>query len=173
MPLKSDPEKARAWQRRGVERYQANQRARGRKPVAPVNRKRRAALFDRNYGVGGQRGESVRAMGCGIAGVAGHVCEEKKDACHSTARGMGGTKGDSGKLWDGCRAAHREAGERGTSQRAAFVEKYGMDPEVRAAEVKAELDERFGLEPCWKCGETNGHTLLCSTVEGRNACRSR
>lgn len=169
--MKTNAEKTRAWQRRGAERYQTNQRERGRKSVNPVNRKRVKKLRDRNYGVDGRRGEAVRAMGCKIAGVARHVCVWKIDACHSTARGMGGVKGDSGKLWDGCREAHREAGERGTSERAAFIEKYAMDPEVRAAEIKVELDERFGPEPCWRCGEINGHTLLCSTVEGRNACR--
>ncbi len=108
-------------------------------------------------------------MGCKIVGVAGHVCEWKIDACHSTARGMGGVKGDSGKLWDGCRAAHREAGERGTSQRADFIARYGLDPEARAAEIKAELDERFGPEPCWKCHQIEGHSLLCPTAEGRRA----
>lgn len=144
-----------------------------RKPLPPVNRTRAKKLYDRNYGIGGRRGDAVRAMGCRIAGHPGHTCSWKIDACHSTARGMGGTKGDSGCLWDGCRNAHREAGERGTSERAAFVERYSFDPEQRAAEIKAELDERFGPEPCYRCGATTGHTPLCSTVEGRAAARER
>lgn len=135
------------------------------------NRTRAKKLFDRNYGIDGRRGEAVRAMGCRLATHPLHTCEWKLDACHAVARGMGGTKGDSGDLWDGCRAAHREAGERGTSQREAFVQRYGLDPERRAAEIKLELDERFGPEPCYRCGETNGHTLLCPTAEGRAAAR--
>lgn len=146
-------------------------KAKKRKVVRKRNHERAALMFDRNYGVGGRRGEAVRAMGCRLATHPLHTCEWKIDACHSTARGMGGTKGDSGDLWDGCRAAHREAGERGTSQRASFVERYSFDPEQRAAEVKAELDERFGPEPCYRCGETTGHTMLCSTAEGRRAAR--
>lgn len=169
--MKVDPAKAREWQRRGVERWQANQRARGPKPVKKRNAKRAAELHDRNYGADGQRGEAVRAMGCAIAGHPQHTCAWKIDACHSTARGMGGTKGDSGRLWNGCRTAHEEAGERGTPKRAAFVKLYSFDPEERAAEIKTELDERFGLEQCYRCGERGGHSLLCSTVEGRRAAR--
>jgi hypothetical protein len=144
-----------------------------RAAVVTRNAKRTRALYARNYGVDGRRGAAVRAMGCCIAGHLEHACSWKKDACHSTARGMGGTKGGSGNLWNGCAGAHREAGERGTSQRAAFVEKYGLDPEQRAAEIKAELDERFGLEPCWRCHEIGGHAPLCSTMEARTACRTK
>jgi hypothetical protein len=142
-----------------------------RTKIVARNARRTRALYTRNFGVDGRRGAAVRTMGCCIAGKAGHTCEWKHDACHSTARGMGGTKGDSGHLWNGCAAAHREAGERGTSQRAAFVAKYGADPEQRAAEVKAELDERFGPEPCWRCKGIGEHAPLCPTMEARTARR--
>lgn len=169
--MKSDQNKAREWQRRGVERWQENRRARGPKPMKRRKGKRAASLYERNYGADGQRGDAVRAMGCCIAGHPMHTCVWKIDACHSVARGMGGTKGDSGCLWNGCRAAHQEAGERGSPKRATFIERYGLDPEQRAAEIKADLDERFGLEPCYRCGEAGGHSPLCSTVEGRRAAR--
>lgn len=115
--------------------------------------------FDRGYGVNGRRGARVRAMGCMLAGNWSHRCSGDIQAC--------------GDLWNGCAEAHREAGELGTSERRAFITRYGRDPSVRAAEVKAQLDAEFGTEPCCRCGEVDGHAVTCPSVEGRAAAQAR
>lgn len=125
--------------------------------------------FERCNGVGGRRGERVRSMGCMVSGKAGHRCSGRVEACHARARGRGGVKGDSGDLWNGCHGAHLEAGELRTTERARFIEKYGVDPTVRAAEIKAQLDAELGVEPCYRCHEVGGHAVTCSSIEGRAA----
>ena len=109
------------------------------------NAKRAAMKYARNYG---ERGDAVRAMRCIILGVAGHRCRTPVEACHSDARGMGGVGGGRRDLFPGCSDAHREAGERpgpgrweGTA-RAAFVARYGIDPQTEADRIALELDAR-------------------------------
>lgn len=105
------------------------------------NRKRSAKTHARNFG---DRADAVRAMPCILAGR--HECRGPVQACHAKARGMGGAKGDRRDLWPGCAAAHEEAGERpglgrwAGTKRAAFVERWGTDPELVAREVAERLD---------------------------------
>lgn len=134
------------------------------------NRKRSASMSARAYGLGGRRGAAVRAMPCIIAEQ--HECTSPTRACHSTARGMGGVKGDARSLFPGCDAAHEEAGEHGTSQRAAFEERYSTDLDIEAERIAVELDERFGPEPCYLCSQVGTHAPLCRTVEALGARRA-
>lgn len=48
--MKRDPEKDRAWRRRGAKKYQEKVRAQGRKPIPPENRKRKQKLQAVQFG---------------------------------------------------------------------------------------------------------------------------
>lgn len=128
------------------------------------------AKFDRAYGLNGRRGEAVRRMRCVTQSTwegRRFKCSGKPEASHASARGNGGVKGDSGQLVPQCTGCHRWWGRDPRGYETAC----NLSMEAEAAKVKALLDERFGPEPCYKCGETNGHTLLCKTAEGRRVAR--
>src|SRR5690606_40837693 len=113
-----------------------------RKPIRKVNGKRKRASDKRNFG---EEAERVRAMPCPLASVGWHKmalrarepqpivldmepCSDTGvQAAHVIARGMGAVKGGRFDLVPLCSAHHREAGEAGTSQRAAFEQRYGLD----------------------------------------------
>lgn len=133
---------------------------------------KRSKLYDRNYGLGGRRGAAVRKMRCCAADSARHTCGGPMQACHARARGMGGVQGDARDLFPACAAAHREAGERGTSQRAAFEQLHGVDVTAIAERIAAELDEQLGPEPCWLCGQVEGHAPACKDVRASAERRS-
>lgn len=107
----------------------------------PVNKERRAKAYARNYG---DRADYVRDMNCRILPL--HklldrvTCSGRIQAAHVKARGMGGCKGDRRDLLNLCAAHHKEAGERRTSQRAAFEEKWGIDLEDEAKKLAEWLD---------------------------------
>ena len=127
--------------------------------INPVNRKRKAATFARNFG---DRGEAVRAMRCLVAvAMLGSIDRNASNAwvysssycrppfetqaAHATARGMGGAKGDRRDLVPLCAKHHAEAGEARTSARADFERRYSLDLQAEAARIAAELDDR-GIE---------------------------
>ena len=112
--------------------------ARGKR-VKPFNAARRAKAYARNFG---DRGGPVREMGCLVAGKGDHVCVGEVQAAHARARGMGGCGGDRRSLVPLCAGAHHEAGERGTSQRAAFELSFGVSLESEAQRIALELDAR-------------------------------
>lgn len=142
MTLSRDPEKLKAWQRRG----KGLARGEGPKRTTAIkarNPKRRAAKWEKNYGA---RRAWIVSLGCLIAGHPLHRCEGPLDAAHVIATGMGGAKSDRRKIVCLCRAAHREAGEHpgigrwdGT-QRAAFQAKYEVDLIEQAADLAARAD---------------------------------
>jgi hypothetical protein len=131
--------------------------------LAPVNRKRKAETYARNFG---SRGDPVRAMGCLVGALLERELDEVASfvsrlrvatsheilglacsfgpiqAAHTRARGMGGAKGGRRDLVPLCRHHHAEAGEARTSQRADFERRYGLDLQAEAAQIAAELDER-------------------------------
>lgn len=147
-PLRSDPEKVRAWQQRSrkslvvdVDKQRA-WRARSKR-INPRNPKRAQESYERNYG---SRADWVRQQPCLVAGLCGHRCVGKVQAAHVVARKMGGCGGDRRKQVPLCSAAHREAGEypqlgrwEGT-QRALFEEKYGVSLTEKAREIAEYLD---------------------------------
>jgi hypothetical protein len=125
--------------------------------LAPVNRKRKAETYARNFG---DRGSHVRALNClGLALDTAHffadleaapheepddslACSGPTQAAHARARGMGGAKGDRRDLVPLCQRHHVEAGELGTSQRADFERLHGISLTAEAARIAAELDAK-------------------------------
>lgn len=106
----------------------------------PVNRKRRAKAFVRNYG-SKEHVEAMKSEGCYIARIwsppmwmeSGRpTCWGPLDAAHARAKGMGGAKGDVEDLVCLCRGHHTEAGEYRTTQRAEFEQKYRADLQEEA-----------------------------------------
>lgn len=136
------------------------------------NRQRSARVYARGFGVGGRRGEAVRAMACLVTDSPHHQCTSPTRACHARARGRGGVKGGARDLWPGCDAAHREAGELGSSARGAFELRHGVDVTAAAERIAEQLDEQLGPEPCYLCGQVGTHAPLCRTVEARGARRA-
>jgi len=84
--------------------------------IKPVNRKRRAKKYARNFG---DEAEAVRAMRC-VADLAWTYCHGPVQAAHVVARGMGGSKGGRFDLVPLCARHHDAAGEAETSDRARF-----------------------------------------------------
>ena len=131
--LKRDPKKAREWQQRS-----AGLRRSG--PIKSKNEERRAEKYERNYG---DRGAPIRAMRClcdrpGVVCAPDQGCSGDITASHTNARGMGGAKGDRRDMVPLCYQHSVEAGERRTSQRAEFEEKYGASLMGRTLEDWAE-----------------------------------
>jgi hypothetical protein len=126
------------------------------KPVRERNGKRAAKKHARNFG---ERAEAVRGMEC-LVPVAvrrkpdneyprwvmspSYCCRpcDPVQAAHARARGMGGAKGNSSDLVPLCAKHHAEAGEYGTSQRADFERRYGIDLTAKAERIAIELDAR-------------------------------
>lgn len=113
--------------------------------INPVNKTRRAKTSARNFG---ERGQPVRDMGCLCAGPLsqGRIglshCMGDIQAAHVIARGMGGAKGDRRDLVPLCARHHEEAGERGTSKRAAFQDAFGLDLDTEAKRIASLLDDQ-------------------------------
>jgi hypothetical protein len=123
--------------------------------LAPVNRKRKAETYARNFG---DRGGHVRAMNClGLALDTAHyfadleadptgepddsfACSGPVQAAHVRARGMGGAKGDRRDLVPLCHRHHLEAGEFRTTQRTEFEKRYGIDLVAEADRIARALD---------------------------------
>jgi hypothetical protein len=132
--------------------------------LAPVNRRRKAETYVRNFG---ERGDPIRAMTC-LAQVAVERLNDSNaltrwvhstsycsgpfrcqpglpsvvQAAHARARKMGGRGGDRRDLIPLCARHHLQAGEARTSQRADFERQYGIDLQVEAARIAAELDAK-------------------------------
>lgn len=124
---------------------------RGRK-LAPVNRKRKAASDARNFG---DEAERVRSMPC----LCGHVPVLDGDP-HGRPTWCRGTV-QAAHLVPLCDAHHREAGEAGTSQRAAFEQRYGLDLRAEADRIALEHPRPLGIRGLvdrW---------LIASTHDGR------
>lgn len=130
------------------------------------NAKRKAAKHDRNYGVGGRRGDAVRSMPCLTARVRGRIggwCSGRIEASHAVARGMGGVGGDARSLVPHCSACHLWYGR----DPQGYERQTGIDVSAEARRVAAELDESLGPEPCYLCGGIGEHTALCKAVPRR------
>jgi hypothetical protein len=115
--------------------------------LTPVNRKRRKKMHERNFG---ERAKLVREMPCLAAPKDwsfdehnGHErqCSWPIQAAHVKARGMGGCGGDRRQLVPLCAKHHAEAGERNTSQRAAFEERHGLDLQAEARRIAEHFDQ--------------------------------
>jgi hypothetical protein len=129
--------------------------------LAPVNRKRRAKVFERNFG---QRAAEVRSLGCIVGAKLGRELDDQPtfghklavavyhqesgqacdfggaQAAHARARGMGGCKGDRRDLVPLCHRHHLEAGEFRTTQRTEFEKRYGIDLVAEADRIARALD---------------------------------
>lgn len=125
--MRRDVEKLRDWERRS--RPRSSRRA----PLPRVNRKRKAKMFERNFGA---RAALVRAMGCAVEG-----CREQPQAAHAIARGKGGAKGSKLDLVPLCARHHAEAGEARTSARADFEARHGLDLLALAADIDLRISE--------------------------------
>jgi hypothetical protein len=134
-----------------------------RTPVRKVNRERKAETFARNFG---ERAGHVRALGCLVGQALARELDEVEDfagrlavavdheqteracdfgptqAAHARARGMGGAKGDRRDLVPLCHRHHAQAGELGTSERAAFERLHDISLTAEAARIAAELDAK-------------------------------
>lgn len=127
---------------------------RGRLPA--TNRRRRKAKHARNFG---NEADAVRRMPC-------LVCGAHAEACHVTARGMGGAKGGRFDLVPLCRTHHQEAGEAETSQRAAFEREHGLDLRAEADHIAASHEPPLGIRGA-ACVVDGGHAELLSPYERR------
>lgn len=120
--------------------------------INPVNRKRKAERFARDYG---ERGEAVRAMAClaetairtefrgmttldqlADAGRRWTRCRGPVVAAHVRSRGAGG---DRRSLVPLCQGHHDEQHHVGVKR---FAERYRLDLEGEAERVASELDAR-------------------------------
>lgn len=99
-----------------------------------VNRKRRAELFERNFG---QRGAAVREMPCLLANT--KDCDQPVEAAHASARGMGGVKGDRHQLVPLCGRHHTISGRMAPSD---FIARYKINLRTEARRIARELDAR-------------------------------
>lgn len=149
-----------------------------RSPIKPSNRKRRAKMHVRNFGV---EAETVRGMPClcwrskdaFTWGDESHLCVGPVAAAHVTARGMGASKGGRFDLVPLCSSHHGEASEAGTSQREAFEERYGID--LRAEADRIATPGIAGLAQRWvevqdRANEVlYGQSLICEAVDSMDA----
>ena len=149
-----------------------------RSKIKPVNRKRKAEKLARNFGAEAQR---VRDMGCLVESTLMVIadfgdryklaCEQDArgvttcsgdiEAAHvGKARGMGGVNSDRYRLAPLCTRHHEEASEPGTSKRAAFEERTGIDLDKEADRIAVEHPDGLGIrglarrhtEPRCGCG---------------------
>lgn len=106
--------------------------------IRRANPERRARMFARNFGEGGERGEVVRSMACLARGDG--RCSGPIEAAHVVARGMGGCNSSSRQLVPLCRGHHREQGDRGIR---TFEARHGLDLDAEARRVAEVVDERL------------------------------
>ena len=140
-----DRAKLRAWRERskGLKPGAPPER---RKAMARVNAARRRKSYARNFG---ERASNVRQMPCLVLvkwywkafSTLPPQCVGQSHAAHARARGMGGCKGDRRVLVPLCAEHHREAGEYGTTQRAEFEAKYGIDLMAEAGRIAVQFDQ--------------------------------
>jgi hypothetical protein len=109
------------------------------KPVRERNSKRKAKTFARCFG---DRAAAVREMPCLACVARGSRQMAPTQAAHARARGLGGVKGNSSDLVPLCAFDHELASEFGTSKRAAFEARAGLDLTACAASIAADLDAR-------------------------------
>ena len=98
-----------------------------RTPLRKTNPERRARAYARNFGA---HADTIRSMPCLVPG-----CQQRVEACHVRARGMGGAKGSWRDLVPLCREHHIEAGEHRTTQRHAFELRHRVNLTLAAAEL--------------------------------------
>lgn len=103
-----------------------------RTAIKRVNRERRAAAFERNYG---QRGGYVREMPCLLAAAGG--CRDRIQAAHVKARGMGGCNGDRRSLIPLCGYHHALMGVSGIK---TFSSRFSVDLPAAAQRIAEQLD---------------------------------
>lgn len=131
--------------------------------LAPVNRKRKAKAFRRNFGKRSDAVREMRCLGCvarrkmgpglnadGTRTTAGggdlfdirHELGQQTptQAAHVKARGMGGVGGSRRDLVPLCAAHHLEAGEARTSARAEFEARHRLSLEYEAKMIAERLD---------------------------------
>ena len=111
-----------------------------RSRIKPRNAERRAKTFARAFG---PKSDWIRAQPCLVRGCRGFTV-----AAHAIARGAGSAKGDLSHLVPLCQAHHEDAGERGTTDRAAFEALHGLARGLVA--IAAEYHAR------WESGEDAG-----------------
>ena len=101
-----------------------------KKPVPPVNRKRKAKRYAEQYG---ERGARVRWMPC-LCYPALEPCFGPIEAAHVKSRGAGG---DRRSLVPLCRAHHSESHSYGIE---TFGRLYGLDLHAEAERIASQLD---------------------------------
>lgn len=100
--------------------------------INPVNRERRARLYERNFGA---YSDVIRALPCCTCGR-----RAPSDPSHVRARGMGGCNGSKRDLVPQCRECHRAF----EADRAGFQAARGIDLAAVAAELWARHGEEVG-----------------------------
>ena len=108
---------------------------RAKTKLRPVNRKRRAQKFERNFGAKATWIRSLPCLRCQLPGDHG------VQAAHVRARGMGGCGGDSTDLVPLCdvRGCHREQEALSVS---VYLHRTGIDLEAEAKRLDMEWNER-------------------------------
>ena len=94
-------------------------------------------MFARNFG---EESDRIREMLCLSCQAARRRQRTPTQAAHAVPRGMGGCNATRVDLVPLCYACHVEAGEAGTSARAAFEDRYGVD-------LRVEADARAAAHP--------------------------
>lgn len=125
------------------------------KRVRARNPKRRAVKHERNYaGPDGEHCRFIRSLPCAVKGrsmLPEHDCRGRVEDAHVVPRGMSGSNGCWADTVPLCTKHHREAGERGTSDRAAFERRYRVNLRHLADDLAAErigkLARRFLARP--------------------------
>ena len=122
--------------------------------IKPVNSTRRRESHDRNFG---PRAKAVRAMDCvcvpalqawlddGCPDLADPptACMGDIQACHDTARGMGGCNSSSRELFPGCFNHHDAFGAKGSTKRLRAEARYDVNITKTVERIAAELDARM------------------------------
>lgn len=140
--------------KKGLKRTQGLKRT----PIRNRNAKRQRRVERRNFG---GEADAVRAMPClciaafdrmgwraaqsGLVALGLSICTGKSRAAHVTARGMGAAKGGRFDIGPLCDRHHAEAGEAGTSQRAEFEKRWGIDLRLEADRIALEHAAPLGL----------------------------
>jgi hypothetical protein len=165
--------------------------SRGRTKVKPRNSTRSAKAYARNFG---DEADTVRRLPCLVAAArieAYHsgrpwaqadgstpCCRGTVQAAHVTARGMGAVKGGRFDLVPLCAHHHALAGEAGTSQRADFEARHGLDLRAEADRVALEHEAPLGIRGLalrWapvgerQCGECSA-PASCRGADGEPMC---
>jgi hypothetical protein len=112
-----------------------------RSRINPVNRKRRAAKYIRNFAGPNQHDTWIRALPCCLCKHLGQRQGSQTQSAHTVARGMGGAKGTYRDTVPLCNAHHRVQETVGNERIMAH---YGLDLVALAAALAAQHERESG-----------------------------